>query len=137
TGRYGMVLPRFIEAAKRGEPLRVFGDGSQTRCFCYVEDAVEALVRLQNCAAARGEVFNVGSTEEVSIADLARRVIEVLKSKSKLEFVPYATAYAPGFDDMRRRKPRVQKLRDSVGFRPEISLENIIRLALTKADPAV
>lgn len=128
TGRYGMVLPRFIAAAKRGEPLRVFGDGSQTRCFCYVEDAIEALVRLQNCPAARGEVFNVGSTEEISIADLARLVIRVLKSSSSLEFVPYSAAYAPGFDDMRRRKPGVSKLQRMIGFAPTISLKNIIQL---------
>ena len=126
TGRYGMVLPRFIAAAKRGEPLRVFGDGSQTRCFCYVEDAVEALVRLQNWPAARGEVFNVGSTEEISIADLARLVIRVLKSSSSLEFVPYSAAYAPGFDDMRRRKPGVSKLRQAVDFAPGLSLQRII-----------
>ncbi|HEY9508793.1 MAG TPA: NAD-dependent epimerase/dehydratase family protein [Verrucomicrobiae bacterium] len=126
TGRYGMVLPRFIAAAKRGEPLRVFGDGSQTRCFCYVEDAVEALVRLQNCPAARGEVFNVGSTEEISIADLARRVIKVLKSSSSLEFVPYSDAYAPGFDDMRRRKPGVSKLNRIIGYAPDLSLQDII-----------
>lgn len=126
TGRYGMVLPRFIAAAKRGEPLRVFGDGSQTRCFCYVEDAVESLVRLQNCPAARGEVFNVGSTEEISIADLARLVIWVLKSSSSLEFVPYSDAYAPGFDDMRRRKPGVSKLKQIINYAPALSLQEII-----------
>ncbi len=126
TGRYGMVLPRFIAAAKRGEPLRVFGDGAQTRCFCYVEDAVESLVRLQNCPAARGEVFNVGSIEEISIADLARLVIRVLKSSSSLEFVPYSDAYAPGFDDMRRRKPGVSKLKQIINYAPALSLQEII-----------
>jgi UDP-glucose 4-epimerase len=126
TGRYGMVLPRFIAAAKRGEPLRVFGDGAQTRCFCYVEDAVESLVRLQNCPAARGEVFNVGSIEEISIADLARLVIWVLKSSSSLEFVPYSDAYAPGFDDMRRRKPGVSKLKQIINYAPALSLQEII-----------
>src|ERR1700754_1185984 len=78
TGRYGMVLPRFIAAAKNGEPVKVHGDGLQTRCFCYVLDTVEALVRLQNCPAARGQVFNVGGTDEVSILDLARQVVEIL-----------------------------------------------------------
>src|SRR5258708_2002467 len=78
TGRYGMVLPRFIAAAKRGEPLQVYGDGLQTRCFCYVTDTVEALVRLQNCEKARGGIFNVGGTEEISILDLARLVVETL-----------------------------------------------------------
>ena len=126
TGRYGMVLPRFIAAARRGEPLRVFGDGQQSRCFCYVLDTVEALVRLHNSPAARGEVFNIGGTEEISILDLAKRVIETLGSKSPIEFVPYAEAYAPGFDDMRRRKPVVEKLDRITGFRPRTSLREII-----------
>jgi UDP-glucose 4-epimerase len=123
-----MVLPRFIDAAKNGEPLRVFGDGHQTRCFCYVLDAVEALVRLQNCDAARGQVFNVGNTEEISILDLAKLVIETLGSRSRVELVPYAQAYAPGFDDMRRRKPVVEWLARTVGFQPATSLREIIRL---------
>jgi UDP-glucose 4-epimerase len=127
TGRYGMVLPRFIAAAKANGPLKVYGDGAQTRCFCYVTDAVEALVRLQNCPAARGQVFNVGSTEEISIHDLALRVINVLGSKSELELVPYNQAYAPGFDDMRRRKPELEKLARVTGFRPAISLKEIIQ----------
>jgi UDP-glucose 4-epimerase len=127
TGCHGMVLPRFIAAARRGEPLRVFGDGQQSRCFCYVMDTVEALVRLQNSPAARGEIFNVGSTEEVSILDLARLVIETLGSKSKVELVPYSEAYAPGFDDMRRRKPVTEKLARVTGFRPATALREIIR----------
>ena len=126
TGRYGMVLPRFIAAARKGEPLRVFGDGQQSRCFCYVLDTVEALVRLQNSPAARGEVFNIGGTEEISILDLAKRVIETLGSKSPIELVPYAEAYAPGFDDMRRRKPVVEKLERITGFRPKTTLREII-----------
>ena len=127
TGRYGMVLPRFLAAARSNLPVKVFGDGEQTRCFSYVTDAVEALVRLQNCPAARGEVFNVGSTEEVSIRQLAEMVIKLLGSKSKIEFVPYNQAYAPGFDDMRRRKPVIEKLAKVTGFKPAISLEQIIR----------
>jgi UDP-glucose 4-epimerase len=128
TGQYGMVLPRFIAAARSNQPLQVYGDGQQTRCFCYVLDTVEALLRLQNCDAARGEVFNVGGTEEISIRDLARRVIETLGSRSVIEFVPYSQAYAPGFDDMRRRKPVVDKLARATGFRPTTSLREIIRL---------
>ena len=127
TGRYGMVLPRFIAAAKAGEALRVFGDGKQSRCFCCVLDTVEALVRLQNTPAARGEIFNIGGTEEVTILELAQRVIETLGSKSKVEFIPYSEAYAPGFDDMRRRKPVVEKLASTTGFRPQTSLAEIIR----------
>ena len=126
TGRYGMVLPRFIAAARSGQPLKVYGDGRQTRCFCYVGDTVEALVRLTNCPAARGQVFNIGSTEEISIRGLAAKVIEILGSTSSVELVPYSQAYEPGFDDMRRRKPLVDKLEATVGFRPNTSLKTII-----------
>jgi UDP-glucose 4-epimerase len=139
SGRYGMVLPRFIAAAQKNQPLKVFGDGAQTRCFCHVGDAVEALVRLQNYPPARGEIFNVGGTEEVSILKLARLVVKTLDSKSKIQFVPYAKAYpptpkgfgatsVPGFDDMRRRKPLVKKLERFVKFRPRTTLREIIRL---------
>jgi UDP-glucose 4-epimerase len=127
TGQYGMVLPRFIQAARRGQPLRVYGDGRQTRCFCAVQDTVEALVRLQNCTAARGEIFNVGSTEEISIGRLAEMVMTQLRSKSAVEFVPYEKACAPGFQDMLRRKPIVAKLNRYVGFRPSTTLAEIIR----------
>lgn len=127
TGQYGMVLPRFIAAARTGRPLRVYGDGTQTRCFCYVADTVEALGRLMRCPAARGEVFNVGSTEEVSILELARRVIAALGSSSPIELLPYDVAYAPGFEDMRRRRPAVDKLERFTGFRPATPLDEIIR----------
>jgi UDP-glucose 4-epimerase len=128
TGQYGMVLPRFIAAAKRGEPLRVYGDGKQTRCFCFVQDTVEALVRLQNSSEARGNVFNVGNPEEVSILELARLVIEITKSKSPIEFVPYDKAYAPGFEDMLRRKPVIERLLSATGFTPSTSLRRIVEL---------
>lgn len=128
TGRYGMVLPRFIAAAKDGQPLRAYGDGWQTRCFCHVRDTVEALLRLQGCVQARGQVFNIGGTEEIAIRELAKQVIAALGSKSRIEFVPYAKAYAPGFEDMRRRKPRVTKLARFTGFRPRTPLREIIRL---------
>jgi len=117
-----MVLPRFIAAARSGEPLKVFGDGAQSRCFGFVHDVVEALVRLQQrgCDAlvaktkgdgaslppVFGEIFNIGGTEEVTILELAQLVVATLGSKSKIELIPYDQAYAPGFDDMRRRKPR-------------------------------
>jgi UDP-glucose 4-epimerase len=126
TGRYGMVLPRFLAAARSGNPLQIYGDGAQTLCFCYVKDTVEALVRLQNCPEARGQIFNVGSTEEISIRDLAARVIEILGSQSSVEFIPYSRAYAPGFEDMRRRKPAVHKLAQKTGFRPTTPLQSII-----------
>jgi UDP-glucose 4-epimerase len=142
TGRYGMVLPRFIAAAKKNDPLKVFGDGKQSRCFCLVSDVVEALVRLQNCGKARGEIFNIGGTEEVSILKLAKLVVKTLGSKSKIELIPYDKAYppspkgygaiphcgTPGFDDMRRRKPLVKKLERFVKFKPQTPLREIIRL---------
>ena len=147
TGRYGMVLPRFIAAAKAGGPLKVFGDGAQSRCFCLVHDVVEALVRLQKAAQASrlrtqkaggtpalpgenvlGEIFNIGGTEEISILELAQLVVATLGSKSKIELIPYDQAYAPGFDDMRRRKPRVEKLERCVQFHPQTTLREIIRL---------
>lgn len=128
TGRYGMVLPRFIAAALRGEPLLVYGDGQQTRCFCHVADTVEALVRLQNCPAARGQIFNVGSTEEISILDLATKVNQQLGARSAIQFVPYREAYGADFDDMRRRKPLVDKLEKFVGFRPATPLQRTIEL---------
>jgi UDP-glucose 4-epimerase len=127
TGRYGMVLPRFIAAAMTGQPLRVFGDGRQSRCFCDVMETVEALVRLQNCPTARGEVFNVGSTNEISIGRLAELILELLGSKSKIEFVPYHDAYAPGFEDMLRRRPKIDKLEKTIGYRPSMPLASIVR----------
>lgn len=126
TGRYGMVLPRFIQAAKSGETLQVYGDGRQTRCFCHVDDAVEALIRLRNCPAARGEVFNIGGTEEVSIGQLAEMVVALLKSSSAIRRVPYEQAYAAGFEDMLQRKPIVAKLAKYAGFQPLTPLRDII-----------
>lgn len=128
TGRYGMVLPRFIAAAKRGESLIVFGDGKQTRCFCYVQDTVEALVRLQNGDNTRGEVFNVGSSEEISIQELAELIVEMLGSNSRIESLDYDQAYVPGFEDMLRRKPTLSKLQEQTDFLPATSLRKIIEL---------
>lgn len=126
TGRYGMVLPRFVQAALLNEPLTIHGSGEQSRCFCAVADTVEALVRLMNTPEAAGEVFNIGSTEEISINDLARKVVQLLNSKSELKWVPYSEAYAPGFEDMLRRKPVMEKLRNRVGFAPAVPLDRII-----------
>ena len=128
TGSHGMVLPRFIAAAKAGRPLRVFGDGQQTRCFCHVTDTVEALTRLQQCKEARGQVFNVGGTEEISMLSLAKLVIRLTGSDSCIELVPYSEAYPPGFEDMARRKPVVSKLEAATGFRPLQSMEDILKL---------
>ncbi len=127
TGRYGMVLPRFIEAAKANEPLRVFGNGQQSRCFAHVNDTVEALRHLAKCDRAAGGVFNIGSTQEVTILALAKRVIELTGSNSEIEIVPYDEAYDNGFEDMQRRKPFIEKLESFTGFRPVTPLDDIIR----------
>jgi UDP-glucose 4-epimerase len=126
TGRYGMVLPRFVSAALANEPLKVFGTGEQTRCFCDVEDTVEALFRLRQSPHTHGEIYNVGNTEEISILDLAKKVIALLNSKSEIQLIPYSEAYASGFEDMLRRKPVVEKLKRATGFEPRVSLEQII-----------
>jgi len=127
TGRYGMVLPRFIEAAKSGEPLRVYGDGTQTRCFCWVGDTVEALVRLLNCSSAHGGVVNVGTQNEVQIRLLATMVIEVLGSESVVELVPYEDAYPSGFEELERRRPDVEKLHRLTSLRASSDIRNIIQ----------
>jgi len=128
TGQYGMVLPRFIAAARAGRPLQVYGDGQQTRCFCYVEDTVEALIRLQRTPVAHGEVFNVGTDEETTIQGLAELVIMTLGSPSLIQHVPYGQAYAPGFEDMLRRRPLIEKCARFTGFRPRRSLREIVSL---------
>jgi UDP-glucose 4-epimerase len=126
TGRYGMVLPRFLAAAKAGRPVIVYGDGMQTRCFCYVTDTVEALVRLMASRDALGQVFNVGNDFEISIQQLARKVITQLHSPSTIEFLSYDQAYAPGFEDMVRRRPNIDKCTALTGFRPSTTLEQMI-----------
>jgi len=130
TGRYGMVLPRFVASALAGKPLAVFGDGSQSRCFCNVHDTVEALMRLMRCERAKNEVFNVGSDYEITILNLAKLVINVLNSKSEITFIPYERAYPKGFEDMQRRKPVISKIEAFTGFKPKFSLkETIIQTA--------
>ena len=128
TGEYGMVLPRFLSAAVDNQPLRVFGDGMQTRCFCYVTDTVEVIFRLLHCPDAVGQVVNVGNDEEISILNLARRILQLLGSSSPIVHVPYDVAYAPGFEDMSRRRPVLKKCHRLTGFRPSMSLDEIIRL---------
>jgi UDP-glucose 4-epimerase len=134
TGAHGMVLPRFIQAARAGKPIEVYGTGKQTRCFCLVHDTVEALVRLSRCPEALGEVFNVGNDEEVSIIELARRVIAETRSTSEIRFVPYEAAYAPGFEDMLRRRPSLEKLERHTGFRPRTPLSQIIQITAAAAE---
>jgi len=126
TGRYGMVLPNFVKRALENEPILVYGDGKQSRCFCDVRDTVEGLIRLMDMERAVGEVVNVGNTEEVSIERLARMVKERTGSTSSVMYVPYDQAYEPGFEDMMRRVPSVEKLHALTGFRPETPLTEII-----------
>lgn len=125
-GDYGMVLPNFVRAAIAGEPLQVYGDGSQSRCFCDVRDVVEALPRLVVPPAAAGRVFNVGSDQPISIADLAGLVIETLGSGSKIIRIPYSEAYGRGFEDLQQRKPSLERIRTTIGFAPSRSLRTTI-----------
>ena len=127
TGRYGMVVPNLVVQALLGEPLTVFGDGRQTRCFSYVGDVVPAMVRIEENQASRGLAYNLGGSFEVSIMDLARRIVDVLGSDSTIRLVPYAEAYGEGYEDMRRRVPDNTKARQLVGFDPATTLEEIIR----------
>ena len=126
TGRYGMVLPNFVRAALDNKPISVYGNGQQSRCFCDVRDTVEGLTRLIDTPRSIGEVINVGNTEEISIEALARLVKERTRSSSAVEFIPYDQAYEPGFEDMMRRVPSVDKLHALTGFRPQTPLNEII-----------
>jgi UDP-glucose 4-epimerase len=127
TGQYGMVLPNFVQSALLGRPIRVFGDGTQTRSFCHVRDVVTALTKLMDEQEAEGDVFNVGNEREVTINELAEKVREMAGSESEIEYVPYEKAYGPGFEDMERRCPNTSKLRDLIGFEPSYDLEAIIQ----------
>jgi len=127
TGQYGMVIPTFVKQALSGRPLTVFGTGEQTRCFGFVQDVVGALINLMERDEAVGEVFNVGSNEEVTIMELARRVKELTGSKSEIVTVPYDEAYEEGFEDMPRRVPDISKVGALTGFRPTVTLDQILQ----------
>jgi len=127
TGQYGMVIPTFVRQAMAGKPLTVFGDGMQQRCFCHVRDVVQALLGLAECEAASGRLFNVGGTEEVSILQLAERVNALVGNAAGVELVPYSEAYAPGFEDMTRRKPDIERIEQQIGWKPTASLDAILR----------
>ncbi len=127
TGRYGMVVPRFVGQALRNEPLTVYGDGSQSRCFCDVRDVVRAIVDLSQHPKTPGQVYNIGSTEEVSIRELAERVKMMTKSNSSLTYVPYTEAYAPGFEDMQRRVPNTSRIHTLLDWQPSRSLDQILQ----------
>ena len=127
TGRYGMVLPNFVQSALLGKPITVYGDGTQTRSFTHVKDVVKALTKLMEEPKAEGDVFNVGNDHEISIKDLAMKVKEMTKSPSQIEFIPYEKAYGPGFEDMERRCPNVEKLAKLTGFKPSLDLDSIVQ----------
>lgn len=126
VGMYGMVLPRFVSAAIKNEPVQVYGDGKQTRCFCHVSDIIQALASLMEKPEAIGQVFNLGSDDEIQIAELARKVIAICKSSSRIEYVTYAQAFGQSFDDTQRRVPRLEKIRSVIDFRPKLKLDQII-----------
>jgi UDP-glucose 4-epimerase len=127
TGQYGMVIPTFVKQALAGRQITVYGDGQQSRCFGYVGDVVGALVKLMDRDEAVGQVFNIGSNEEVTIHELAKRVKELTNSQSEITFVPYDEAYEEGFEDMPRRVPDITKINALVGFRPEMTLDGILQ----------
>jgi UDP-glucose 4-epimerase len=131
TGQYGMVIPRFVRNALLGKPIVVYGDGSQTRCFTYVGDAVRAVSVLMESDRAIGEVFNVGSIQEIEIRELARKVIELTGSSSRIEFMSYKEAYGEGFEDMKRRVPDITKIRNMIGWYPEVSLDELLQRVIT------
>jgi len=126
TGRYGMVIPNFVRQAVSGKPITVYGDGKQSRCFSDVSDVVRAISGLVNEPGSHGEVFNIGSTEEVSILELAEKIKRMTGSDSRIEFVPYDKAYEEGFEDMPRRVPDTSKIHSLIGYEPRLGLEQIL-----------
>lgn len=130
TGQYGMVVPRFVQQALQGEPITVYGDGSQSRCFSNVKDVVRALIALVACKEAEGEVFNVGTTHEITILELARKIASLAAPEGnpdeRIVFIPYDEAYEPGFEDMQRRVPNIDKIKTFTGWEPKIPLEETL-----------
>jgi UDP-glucose 4-epimerase len=139
SGQYGMVIPRFVAAALAGRALEIHGDGTQTRCFCHVHDTIRALKGLMEKGQISGEIFNVGSTERVTIQELADRVRVVTRSESELAFVSYDEVYGQGIEDMLHRQPNIAKVTEAIGWTPSRSLDDILRdvVAFTKTSPAI
>jgi UDP-glucose 4-epimerase len=130
TGQYGMVVPRFVRSALNNEPLTIYGTGRQTRCFTYVGDLVEAVISLMNCENAAGKVYNIGSNEEISIEQLADRIIEITGSKSDKQFIPIEVAYGSPIEDMMRRVPCLERIEETTGWKPKINLNEMLRLII-------
>jgi len=127
VGHYGMVVPRFVSAALKNEPLSVYGSGDQIRCFCHIEDAVRALLLVMDSDKAVGEVFNIGNNQQISIMELAKKVIEIIGSTSSIEKIAYEKAYPEGFEDMQLRVPDISKINRVLGWKPEINLDQTIK----------
>jgi UDP-glucose 4-epimerase len=127
VGNYGMVVPRFVSAALKNQPLQVYGNGDQIRCFCHVDDAVRALLHVMDSDKAVGNVFNIGNNQQISIIELAKKIIEITGSKSEIVKVPYSEAYLEGFEDMQRRVPDISKIKSVLGWTPQIGLDQIIK----------
>jgi UDP-glucose 4-epimerase len=128
TGQYGMVVPRFVQRALKDEPIQICGTGKQTRCFCYVADLVEAVIRLMNCEHAAGKVYNIGSNEEISIEELANKIIKMTGSKSQKRFVPHELVYGRPIDDMMRRVPDLERIKETIGWESKTSLDEILQV---------
>ena len=126
TGRYGMVIPCFVDQARTGQPITVYGDGKQTRTFIHVNDSAKAMMKLVECQEAWGDIFNIGGNEEISIGSLAQLIKETLDSSSDIMYVPYEKAYEEGFEDMKRRKPGISKIQNLIDFSPQFTLQDII-----------
>jgi UDP-glucose 4-epimerase len=126
SGQYGMVIPRFVSAALAGRPIEIHGDGSQTRCFCHVQDTIGALAQLMDAKNVDGEIFNVGSTERVTIDELAQRVLAATRSESEIVYVPYGEVYGQGIEDMLHRQPAIEKVTGAIGWQPTRSLDEIL-----------
>lgn len=133
TGRYGMVIPRFVEQAIKNEPIRIYGDGRQTRCFSCVFDVIDGLTGLMDCPQAAGRVYNIGSDEEISMEALADRIIAMTVSRSQKELVSYEEAYGRSFDDMKRRVPSLERIRSQIGFQPRYDLQQTLELIIEAA----
>ncbi len=127
TGQYGMVVPKFVKSALLNHPLTVYGDGKQTRCFAYVYDVVNGMIKLMSEKKAEGEIFNIGNDEEISIEELAHKIKKLTNSKSKIEYVKYEDAYEEGFEDMISRRPELAKIKKFIGYKPKVNLDNILQ----------
>lgn len=130
TGNYGMVIPRFIDQAIENKPLTVFGSGKQSRCFLYVGDTVNAMVKFMENSQAYGQVFNIGSQEEITIEELANKIIKLTKSSSAIKYIPYDEAYEEGFEDMQKRIPNISKAKKFIGFQPTVGLDEIVKMII-------